>query len=527
MRYDPEQQLLMPPDMREWLPEGHLALFVSDVVDELDLSTIVGHYERGDGRGRPPYHPLMMVKLLVYGYCIGRVSSRKMEKATYEDVAFRVLACNQHPDHDSIAEFRKLHLQELAGLFVQVLKMCERAGLVKLGHVAIDGSKLRANASKHKAMSYERMCEKEEQLTAEVEHLLCSAAQTDAAEDERYGKGVRGDELPAELARRESRLLKIREAKASLEAEAKERAEAAAAAVEAKLAERKQCEEETGKKTRGRAPSVVNVAEAKPKPKAQRNFTDPESRIMKDGATGGFEQSYNGQIAVDDEAQIIVANALTQDANDKKQLVPVLEKVKTNTGRLPEKASADAGYFSAEAVTSEAISSVDLYVPPDSGKKTEEMQDSATESPPPTGLDLDVTAQMREKLKTESGRAIYARRKTLPEPVFGQIKEVRGFRRFSFRGLHKNEAEWSLICLTHNLLKLFRLGTGWANDLNPCSGAASDPVIGENSGSDALLRPFLAVNRPSFAGAGSLFQPMRLSLPWAVSQNVNLSPLPP
>jgi transposase len=456
LSYDPEQKLLLPPDLREWLPEGHLALFISDVVDELDLSGIVRHYEKGDGRGRPPYHPLMMVKLLVYGYCIGKVSSRKLEQATYEDVAFRVLACNQHPDHDSIANFRQLHLGELAGLFVQVLKMCERAGLVKLGHVAIDGSKLRANASKHKAMSYDRMCEKEEQLRAEVERLLKEAAETDAAEDKRYGKGVRGDELPAELARRESRLRKIREAKASLEAEAKEQAKAAAAAVEAKLAERKQREEETGKKTRGRVPQAVNVEEAKPEAKAQRNFTDPESRIMKDGATGSFEQSYNGQIAVDSQAQIIVAATLTQAANDKQQLVPVLAEVKTNVGRLPEKVTADSGYFSTAAVTSEALSSVDLYVTPDGSKKTEQVEEGCTESPPPTELDQDVQTRMRDKLKSESGRTVYKQRKMIVEPVFGQIKEVRGFRRFSFRGLHKNEAEWSLICLTHNLLKLFR-----------------------------------------------------------------------
>jgi transposase len=456
LSYDPEQKLLLPPDLREWLPEGHLALFISDVVDELDLSGIVRHYEKGDGRGRPPYHPLMMVKLLVYGYCIGKVSSRKLEQATYEDVAFRVLACNQHPDHDSIANFRQLHLGELAGLFVQVLKMCERAGLVKLGHVAIDGSKLRANASKHKAMSYDRMCEKEEQLRAEVERLLKAAAETDAAEDKRYGKGVRGDELPAELARRESRLRKIREAKASLEAEAKEQAKAAAAAVEAKLAERKQREEETGKKTRGRVPQAVNVEEAKPEAKAQRNFTDPESRIMKDGATGSFEQSYNGQIAVDSQAQIIVAATLTQAANDKQQLVPVLAEVKTNVGRLPEKVTADSGYFSTAAVTSEALSSVDLYVTPDGSKKTEQVEEGCTESPSATELDQDVQTRMREKLKSESGRTVYKQRKMIVEPVFGQIKEVRGFRRFSFRGLHKNEAEWSLICLTHNLLKLFR-----------------------------------------------------------------------
>jgi len=456
LSYDPEQKLLMPPDLRDWLPEGHLALFISDVVEELDLSAIVGSYESGDGRGRPPYHPLMMVKLLVYGYCIGRVSSRKIEKATYEDVAFRVLACNQHPDHDSIAEFRKRHLQELAGLFVQVLKLCERAGLVKLGHVAIDGSKLRANASKHKAMGYERMCEKEQQLVAEVERLLKAAEEADAAEDGRYGKGVRGDELPAELARRESRLRKIREAKASLEAEAKEQAKAAAAAVEAKLAERKQREEETGKKTRGKAPQMVNVAEAKPKPKAQRNFTDPESRIMKDGATGSFEQSYNAQIAVDGTAQIIVAATLTQAVNDKQQLLPVLAEVKTNIGRLPEKVTADSGYFSTAAVTSEVLSTVDLYVTPDRSKKTEEVAELNSASPPNSEVDQDVIAQMREKLKTENGRAIYKQRKMIVEPVFGQVKEVRGFRRFSFRGLQKNEAEWSLICLTHNLLKLFR-----------------------------------------------------------------------
>jgi transposase len=459
LSYDPEQRLLLPPDLRDWLPEEHLALFVSDVVDELDLSAIVRHYESGDGRGRPPYHPLMMVKLLVYGYCIGKVSSRKIEQATYEDVAFRVLACNQHPDHDSIANFRQLHLQEVAGLFVQVLQMCERAGLVKLGHVAIDGSKLRANASKHKAMSYDRMGEKEEQLVAEVARLLKEAEETDAAEDGRYGKGVRGDELPAELARRESRLRKIREAKASLEAEAKELAKAAAAAVEGKLAERKQREEETGKKTRGRAPQVVNVEEAKPKPKAQRNFTDPESRIMKDGATGSFEQSYNAQIAVDDTAQIIVAATLTQACNDKQQLVPVLTEVKINVGRLPEKVTADSGYFSTAAVTNEALGSVDLYVTPDSSKKTE--QELTTESPPPTEWDQKVKAQMREKVKSESGRAIYKQRKMIVEPVFGQVKEVRGFRRFSFRGLQKNEAEWSLICLTHNLLKLFRRGNCW------------------------------------------------------------------
>jgi len=456
MSYDPEQRLLLPQDLREWLPEEHLALFVSDVVEQLDLKKILDWYERGDGRGRPPYHPLMMVKLLVYGYCTGRVSSRKIEKATYEDVAFRVLACNQHPDHDSIAEFRKQHLEELARLFEQVLRMCEQAGLVKLGHVAIDGSKLRANASKHKAMSYERMCAKEEQLAAEVARLLQEAAATDEREDQEFGKGRRGDEMPPELARRESRLRKIREAKAALEAEAKEKAKAAAAVAQGKIEARKQREEETGKKTPGRVPQVPDVEAAKPEGKAQRNFTDPESRIMKDSATGSFEQSYNAQIAVDSEAQIIVATSLTQAANDKQQLAPMLTAVKDNLGQLPEKATADAGYFSAAAVTNEAISSVDLYVTPDSGKKTEAETESVSTA---TAEDQAVIDEMRAKLKTEAGREVYKQRKLIVEPVFGQVKEARGFRRFSFRGLRKNQAEWALICLTHNLLKLFRQQT--------------------------------------------------------------------
>jgi transposase len=456
LSYDPEQRLLLPADLREWLPEGHLALFISDVVDELDLSAIVRVYESGDGRGRPPYHPLMMVKLLVYGYCIGRVSSRKIEKATYEDVAFRVLACNQHPDHDSVAEFRKRHLQELAGLFVQVLRLCEQAGLMKLGHVAIDGSKLRANASKHKAMSYERMCEKEQQLTAEVARLLGEAQATDEAEDRQHGKGRTGDELPADLARRESRLRKIREAKAALEEEARQRAAVAAAEAEAKIEARKKVAEETGKKVRGRPPQVVNVAEAKPEPKAQRNFTDPESRIMKDSATGSFEQSYNAQIAVDGTAQIIVAASLTQAANDKQQLAPVLEAVKSNVGRLPEKVTADAGYFSTTAITNEGLSGIDLYVTPDRGKKTEQVEESSPQESAAAEVVKAVTEQMREKLKTNEGRDVYKQRKMIVEPVFGQVKEVRGFRRFSFRGLRKNEAEWQLVSLTHNLLKLFR-----------------------------------------------------------------------
>ena len=250
--YQPGQHLLLPPDLREWLPEGHLALFISDVVDNLELSAIFAAYEQGDGRGQPPFHPRLMVKLLVYAYCQGKPSSRKLEQATYEEVPYRVLAADQHPDHDTIAEFRKRHLHALAELFIQVLRLCQKAGLVKLGHVALDGTKVKANASKHKAMSYARMCAKEAVLEAEVAALLQQAKATDEGEDAQYGKQRRGDELPAELARRETRLQKIREAKAALEAEARAKAAATAEEVQQKLAARARQEEETGRKPPGR-----------------------------------------------------------------------------------------------------------------------------------------------------------------------------------------------------------------------------------------------------------------------------------
>ena len=450
--YNLDQRLLLPPDMRQWLPEGHLALFVLDVVNQLDLSEILDVYESGDGRGQPPYHPVMMVTLLLYAYCTGKPSSRRIERATYEEVAYRVLAGDQHPDHDSIAAFRQRHLRALAGLFVQGLQLCQAAGLVRLGHVALDGTKIKANASKHKAMSYERMCAKEKELETEVARLLEQAQQVDAAEDAEYGKGRRGDELPAELARRETRLRKIREAKAALEAAARAQAEQAAAQAREKLAARAQHEAETGKKLGGRPPQVPDAEHAQPAPTAQRNFTDPESRIMKDGATKGFEQAYNAQAAVDSTAQIIVAAAITQEANDKQQLQPMLEKVKENCGRLPEKASADAGYFNTEHLTDETLSPVDLYVPPDRQK-----HGAAPETIAATpGADASVVDQMRQKLKTAAGQAVYKWRKAIVEPVFGQSKEARGFRRFSFRGLAKVDAEWARICLTHNLLKLWR-----------------------------------------------------------------------
>lgn len=452
--YNPDQLFLLPPALRDWLPEGHLALFLSDVVDALDLTPILAAYEGGDGRGQPPYHPALMVKLLLYAYCTGTPSSRQIEKATYEEVPYRVLAANQHPDHDTLAAFRQQHLQALAALFTEVLELCRRAGLVTLGHVALDGTKVLANASKHKAMSYGRMGEAEQQLEQGVAALLAQAQQVDAAEDAQYGKGKRGDELPAELARRESRLQRIREAKAALEAEARAEAVEAAAAAEAKRAERERQAAETGRNPKGRPPRVPDPDQAQPEPKAQRNFTDPESRIMKDGATKSFVQAYNAQAAVDGEAQVIVAAAVTQAANDKQQLVPMLTQVAANCGTAPAVATADSGYFSEAQVTAPALAGTDLYVAPDRQK-----HGAGPPTPPPAPTGGTVIAAMRAKLQTPAGHATYARRKAIVEPVFGQIKDARGFRRFSFRGLAKVQAEWLLICLTHNLLKLFRAGS--------------------------------------------------------------------
>ena len=449
--YTPEQLLLLPPALQDWLPEGHLALFLSDVVEALDLSPIFAAYATGDGRGQPPYHPALVVKLLVYAYCTGNPSSRQIEKATYEEIPYRVLAANQHPDHDTLAAFRQQHLAALAGLFGQVLQLCQRAGLVTLGHVALDGTKVLANASKHKAMSYGRMGEAERKLEQEIAALLAEAQRVDAAEDAQYGPGRRGDELPAELARRTSRLAKIRAAKAELEAEARAAATEAAVAAQAKCAARERQAAETGRKPKGPAPTGPDPTQATPTPKAQRNFTDPESRIMKDGATKSFVQAYNAQAAVDGTAQVIVAAAVTQAANDKQQLVPMLTQTGVNCDQLPAAASADSGYCSEAAVTDAARAGIDLYVAVARQKHGE------TPAPPRPDDGTSIGA-MRANLQTAAGHALYALRKAIVEPVFGQIKDARGFRRFSFRGLGKVHAEWLLICLTHNLLKLFRAG---------------------------------------------------------------------
>lgn len=425
--YEPEQDFLMPASMREWLPSDHLAYFISDMVDQLDLSVIMERYA-GEERGYPPYHPAMMVKVLLYAYCTGVVSSRKIEKRLCEDIAFRVLAANNTPDFRTISDFRKDHLKALAGLFLQVLKLCQKAGLVKLGHVALDGTKVKANASKHKAMSYKRMKEEEERLEAEVAALMKKAEVVDEEEDLRYGKGRRGDELPKELAFRESRLKKIREAKEALEEEAKREAGVTTS-------------ENKNKKHTG-----------VPEDKAQRNFTDPESHIMP--APGGkhFIQAYNAQAAVDSAHQVIVAAEVTNKPADRGQAEPMIEVVKENTGQLPRQMSADAGYFSSDAVKNLTAQGIDVYMPPD------KMGHRLTLPPAPRGRipkDLSVVDRMRRKLRTKKGKERYGLRKELPEPVFGQIKQARGFRQFLLRGNDKVSGEWKLICTGHNLLKLF------------------------------------------------------------------------
>ena len=450
-----DQTLLFPPSLHDWLPEGHLARFLLDVVSALDLSAIYKSYQSKDGRGQAAYAPEMMVRLLLYGYARGVYSSRKIQTRTFEDVAFRYLSGDQHPDHSTIAEFRTRHLEALSGLFTQALLLCSEAGLVKLGHVSIDGTKIKANAGKHKAMSYKHMNETEARLKSEIDALLAAAEKTDAEEDAQYGKDRHGDELPAELQRRESRLQKIGEAKAALEQEAKEKAEQQRAEAEQKVAERAEEERRTGKKKRGREPRVPDPEQAKPDDTAQRNFVDPESRIMPDGANkGSFVQGYNAQIAVDSASQVIVAAEVTQETNDKKQLLPMIAQIAANLEQKPEKVSADTGYFSEANVTDEQVKEVDLYVA--TGRDKHGVAVEASSDPPSVGA--SPKEAMQQKLRTEAGRAVYKMRKAIVEPVFGQIKEQRGFRRFSLRGQQNVRCEWRLVCAVSNLLKLFRAG---------------------------------------------------------------------
>jgi transposase len=426
--YYPDEELLLPPSLRDWLPENHLAYFVSDVADNLDLSGMDAVYGN-EKRGQPPYDPLMMTKVLLYGYCVGVFSSRRIERRLVEDIAFRVLAAGNQPNFRTISDFRKIHLVTLEGLFEQVLKIALEAGAMKVGRVAMDGTKVKANASRHKAMSYDRMLEKEKQLKAEVKQLLAQAEAADAAEDQQYGKDRRGDELPAELQRRETRIRKIQEAKRAIERRAHDKA----------------------------AAEGVDPQQARPKDKDQYNFTDPQSRIMK--GADGFVQAYNAQAAVEPKLQLIVGQTVTQAANDKEQLIPMLATMEEQSGQRPDDILADSGYCSEknlEALDSEENPErrVDGYIATER-QKHDEYKESCPKGPLPK--EATRVDRMRRKLRTKAGKAVYAARKAIVEPVFGQIKQARGFRQFLLRGLDKVRGEWSLVCLTHNILKMYRV----------------------------------------------------------------------
>jgi len=474
----PHQTYLLPPSPREWLPEGHLAYFILDVAERLDLTAIEAAVAAKDPRGERPYSPRLMVALLMYGYCVGIFSSRKLARATYEDVAVRVLAGEAHPHFTTLNQFRLDHRETFAALFVQVLKLCRRAGLVKLGRVAIDGTKIEANASKHKAMSYDRMADDEARLRGEISELLAAADAADKADDVRYGVGVAPEDLPEELRRREARIERITQAMAELEREAaRSRAEQLRQNAQGQWARAQ--DESVDEAERDRAANRAAKSEAQaaeldppddddspppssdddlpqhrvpanrdgePEPGAQRNFTDPDSRIMV--RNGAYVQAYNAQVVVDDKSQIIVAQAVTNQAPDTQHLVPMLDRVERDAGRAPRSVLADTGYFSDANVRESEARGIDTYLAV--GRTPHGANHKSMTSLRPT------QAAMKAKLESPEGHAIYARRKVIVEPAIGQIKAAQGFRRFSLRGIVKVRCEWAWVCLTHNLLKLFR-----------------------------------------------------------------------
>jgi transposase len=474
--YSPEQSFLLPPSPREWLPDGHLAYFILGLVHELDLGAIERVVQAKDPRGERPYSPEMMTSVLLYAYASGVYSSRRIERACVEDVAFRVLAGGAQPHFTTVNDFRATHLEALGGLFVQVLKACQSEGLVKLGHVAIDGTKMKANASKHKAMSYERMQKDDARLRAEIQEWFERAEAVDAEEDAQHGTYDPKEEIRL----REERLAKMARAKEALK---KEVAAARAVRLREQAVElRKKAEDMTRTPTkRAEAATLAKKRDQQaslfdddqdppppsvdsdlprnvpphrpdgtPKPKAQRNFTDPESRIMmRDGA---FLQAYNAQIAVDDKHQIIVAAAVSNQGPDNEYFEPMLRRVVENCDAVPATATADNGYFSEAAVRYAEHIGVEPFI--SVGKhRNDGTQDAAPDLPQ---HHTDAKRRMRAVLESQRGREIYALRKSTVEPVFGQIRAPRRFGQFSFRGLVKNRCEWLLVCLTHNILKLWR-----------------------------------------------------------------------
>ena len=439
--WSPDQAYMFPPSPRDWLPEDDLVYFLVETVATLDLTAIFAHYQR-ELRGQPPFHPRMMVALLLYCYATGTRSSRKIMRRCHTDVACRIIVGEDVPDFRTISDFRKIHLARLEGLFLKVLKLCALAGLSRVGTIALDGTKIKANASRHKAMSYDRMKEEEKRLQQEIAQLLAEAEAIDAAEDQTHGRDRRGDELPDELKRRAGRLAKIKEAKALLEDRARTEAE----------------QEAARRKAEGKEPPAKPPAEAVPEPKDQINFTDPESRIMKT-SNKGWDQCGNAQ-AVANEDQIILAADVTEQANDKRQAVPMVDQTLENLEAAgveqPVGAAAlDSGYYSEANTRALEEREIDPHI------ATERLKHNQEIPPAPRGrIPKDYTAQQRmaRKLRTVKGRATYAKRKGIIEPIFGQLKQVLGFRQFSMRGLASMRGEWRLMCTVHNLLKLWRHG---------------------------------------------------------------------
>ena len=432
-RYQPDQSLLLPPSPRDWLSEDHLAYFISETVDSFDLSAFYERYE-GDGRRNQPFDPRMMVKVILYGYATGIRSSRKLARKLEEDVAFRVLASENFPAHRTICDFRHDHLEELRNLFVQVVQLAREAGLVKLGTVAVDGSKMKANASRHKSMTYKQMQQQEKRLVQEIDRLLAEADQIDAHEDELYGPDQRGDELPEGLRRREDRLRAIQEAKKRLEAR------------QAEADRAKGREPGDGGKSPRPGPRFKREFGV-PEDKAQDNFTDPQSRIMR--TKRGYDQCYNAQLAVDEESYLIVATGMTQNAADNGELLGLVETIESVTGQRPDKLLADAGYKSEANFRALEEAQIDGYI---------SLGREGKAPPQPPGRDRPASQRMKQKLNSSEGRAVYRRRKGIAEPAVGWIKNILGFREFSFRGLTKVSAEWDLVCLGINLRRLHRLG---------------------------------------------------------------------
>lgn len=439
--WSPDRVFMFPPSPQDWLPEDDLVYFLLDTVATLDLSPFFAHYER-ELRGQPPFHPRMMITLLLYCYATGTRSSRKIMRRCQVDVACRIIVGDDIPGFRSISDFRKTHLARLETLFVDVLKLCALAGLAKVGTIALDGTKVKANASRHKAMSYDRMPKEEARLKEEIAKLLAEAESADATEDADHGPDRRGDELPEELARRQTRLAKIQEAKALLEERA--RAEAAADAA------RREAQEKPSPK--------VAPADAVPAPKDQINFTDPESRIMKT-ANKGWDQCGNAQ-AVANDHQIILAADVTDQTNDKRQVVPMVDQARTNLEAAgvtqPIGAAViDSGYYSEANATVLQAHGIDGYIATERLKHHEEIPEAPRGRIP---AHLSPKQRMARKLRTKKGRATYAKRKGIIEPIFGQLKQVLGFRQFSLRGLASMRGEWRLMCTVHNLLKLWRAG---------------------------------------------------------------------